>query len=36
MSFSRKTFDIDNFDNQAFVKHSLDINTVTFLPKKFE
>ncbi|GAA3648981.1 outer membrane beta-barrel protein [Flavivirga jejuensis] len=36
MSFTRNTFDLDNFENQEFLKHSLNLNTVTFLPRKFE
>ncbi|WP_372753536.1 outer membrane beta-barrel protein [Mariniflexile sp.] len=36
LSFTRNTFDIDNIENQEFINHSLDLNTVTFLPKKFE
>lgn len=36
VSFNTTRFDIDNFEDQKFVNHSLGINTATFLPKKFE
>lgn len=36
LSFTRNTFDLDNFKNQEFINHSLDLNTVSYLPKKFE
>ena len=36
ISFNNTRFDIDNFEDQKFVTHSLGINTATFLPKKFE
>jgi hypothetical protein len=36
VSFNTTRFDIDNFENQKFVNHSLGINTATFLPKKLE
>lgn len=36
MSFTKSTFDIDNFKNQEFINHSLNLNTATFLPKGFE
>jgi len=36
LSFTKSTFDIDNFKNQEFINHSLNLNTATFLPKGFE
>lgn len=36
LSFTKSTFDIDNFKNQEFINHSLNFNTATFLPKGFE
>ena len=36
VSFNNTKFDIDNFNDQKFVTHSLGINTATFLPKKLE
>ena len=29
-------FDLDGFDNQNFVSHTLGVRTTTFVPKKFE
>jgi len=36
LSYTKNTFDIERFQNQEFVSHSLDLNTATFLPKGFE
>jgi hypothetical protein len=36
LSFTRNTFDIDNFNTQEFISHNMIINTATFLPKGFE
>ncbi|PTM08652.1 MAG: TonB-dependent receptor [Bacteroidetes bacterium] len=36
ISFNTTKFDINNFEDQNFVNHTLGINTATFLPKKFE
>lgn len=36
LSFTKNTFDIDNFNEQEFISHNLMINTATFLPKGFE
>ncbi|MEP3836440.1 MAG: outer membrane beta-barrel protein [Algibacter sp.] len=36
LSFTRNTFDLEAFENQEFVSHSLNLNTATFLPKGFE
>ncbi|MDO5968400.1 outer membrane beta-barrel protein [Flavivirga aquimarina] len=36
MSFTKNTFDLDNFEEQEFVNHALNINTATFLPKALE
>lgn len=36
LSFTKNTFEIENIENQEFINHSLDLNTVSFLPKKFE
>ncbi|OSY86935.1 TonB-dependent receptor [Tenacibaculum holothuriorum] len=34
--FSRTSFDIDNFENQNFTRHTFDIRTRTNFPKKLE
>lgn len=36
LSFTRNTYDIEDFDNQEFISHSLNLNSATFLPKGFE
>jgi len=36
LSYTKNTFDIDNFNTQEFITHNLFINTATFLPKGFE
>lgn len=36
LSFTKNTFDIEDFDNQEFVTHTLNLNSATFLPKGFE
>ncbi|MGE5943070.1 MAG: outer membrane beta-barrel protein [Flavobacteriales bacterium] len=36
LSYTKNTFDIDNFNTQEFISHNLFINTATFLPKGFE
>lgn len=36
MSFTKSSYDIERFEDQEFVNHSLNLNTATFLPKKFE
>ena len=36
LSFTQNTFDIENFDNQEFISHSIDLNSATFLPEGFE
>ncbi|PQV51290.1 outer membrane receptor protein involved in Fe transport [Jejuia pallidilutea] len=36
LSYTQNTFDIENFDDQEFISHSLNLNSATFLPKGFE
>lgn len=36
VSFTNTRYDLADFDNQNFLKHSLGIRTATFVPKKFE
>ena len=36
LSFTNNVFDLDGFDNQNFVSHTLGVRTTTFVPKKFE
>lgn len=36
LAFTRSRYDIDVFDNQEFVRHSVGLKTATFVPKKFE
>lgn len=36
MNFTKNTFDIENFENQEFISHNLNLISTTFLPKGFE
>lgn len=36
LSFTKNTFDIENFENQEFISHLLNLGSATFLPKGFE
>lgn len=36
LSFTRTRYDLADFENQSFIRHSLGIRTATFVPKKFE
>ncbi len=36
LSFTRNVFDLADFDDQEFIRHSLGIRTGTFVPKKLE
>lgn len=36
VSFSKTSFDLDDFENQKFVNHTLRLRTSTFLPKNLE
>ncbi|PKQ46929.1 outer membrane beta-barrel protein [Confluentibacter flavum] len=36
LSYTKNTFDIDNFNTQEFISHNMILNTATFLPKGFE
>jgi len=36
LSFTRSKYDIDAFEDQEFLRHSLGIKTATFIPKKVE
>ena len=36
LSFTKNVFDLDDFDDQEFIRHSLGLRTATFVPKKLE
>ncbi len=36
LSYTKNTFDIENFNTQEFISHNLFLNTATFIPKGFE
>lgn len=36
VSYNNTKFDLDEFEDQSFVSHNLNISTATFLPKNFE
>src|SRR5690606_16188091 len=36
LAFTNTTYDLADFDDQDFLRHSLGIRTATFVPKKFE
>ena len=36
MNFTKNTFDIENFEDEEFISHNLNLITATFLPKGFE
>lgn len=36
MAITKRSYDIERFEDQEFVNHSLDLNTATFIPKGFE
>ncbi|WMI69700.1 TonB-dependent receptor [Mangrovimonas sp. YM274] len=36
VTFNKSTYNLENFDDQEFIRHDLGIRTATFLPKKFE
>ena len=36
LSFTKTRYNLDNFDNQNFLRHNIGIRTATFVPKKFE
>ena len=36
LSYTKSTYDIDNFKDQEFIDHAVSLNTATFLPKGFE
>jgi len=36
LSFNRNTFDLNDFDDQEFLRHTVGLRTATFVPKKFE
>ena len=36
ITFSKNTFDIEMFDDREFLRHDLDLNLTTYVPKNFE
>ncbi|MDD7888090.1 outer membrane beta-barrel protein [Flavivirga sp. 57AJ16] len=36
LSFSKTNLNLDSFEKQSFIQHSLDIKTITYAPKKLE